>query len=120
MKITLKMIPDIYDHTQQFKSFKTIFDVLDTLNKILQQNIPSHFIHLCHVGAYDETTVVIYMHDQQLLHILKNHGELLLRDFNAAHYSFDKILFKVKPQNKSQRSMKKNITSNNSDDEIQI
>ncbi|MBP9743432.1 MAG: hypothetical protein KBD37_08740 [Burkholderiales bacterium] len=89
-------IREIYQNTTQFNGFKTIFAHLENLNSILRDNLPPHLIPLCHVGAFDSNTVVIYVNTQQLLHIIQGMSNILLRAFYLADYSFDNLLFKVR------------------------
>lgn len=99
-------IKEIYQNTSQFNGFRTIFTHLENLNHVLSDNLPPHLIPLCHVGAFDTHTVVIYVNNQQLLHIIQGMSNILLRAFYLADYSFDNLLFKVRVTN-SRRSYEK-------------
>ena len=76
--------------------FKQTFNNLNILNQILSAKLPDNLIPLCHVGAFDKTTVVIFVTNQQALHILKGFSNQLLQAFYTANFAFDNLLLKVR------------------------
>ena len=106
--VKFQQIDQIYHAANTLSGFKSTFDYLSNLNHILHKYLPEHLAPLCHVGAIDQTKhiVVVYVSDQQILHIIKNLSETLLHAFYAANCPFDKLLVKVTLTNSSSKMVR--------------
>ena len=102
-----KQIDQLYRSAHTLSGFKSTFDYLSSLNQILRKYLPEHLADLCHVGAIDPAKhiAVIYVSNQQILHIIKNMSETLLHAFYAANCPFDKLLVKVSLTNSSSKKI---------------
>lgn len=102
---TFLNITQIYQESSRLKPLQQIFVHLDSLNQILKDNLPKHLVAICHVGAFDDNTVVIYVNNQQALHIIQGMSNAILQSFYMANYSFDNLLIKVRISNDNKISM---------------
>ncbi|MDQ5921254.1 MAG: hypothetical protein QG673_1312 [Pseudomonadota bacterium] len=96
---TFLNITQIYQNASKLKPLQQIFIHLDSLNQILKNNLPKHLVAICHVGAFDDSTVVVYVNNQQALHILQSMSNAILQSFYMANYSFDNLLIRVRVSN---------------------
>jgi hypothetical protein len=104
MKTQFTQIDNIITTT----NFAEILNNLNKLNTALKQILPTKFIQFCHVGAYIDDTVFIYVDQQPLLYLLNNFLENILTTFNRLGYSFNKVSLKVRPfQEKDTKSTPK-------------
>lgn len=89
----------IYNASNKLSSLKNIFQLLDELNFILKQTIPQNLASICHIGAVDKNKnlVVLYVDEQEAIHILKNMCDHILQSFVAKGFSFDGVLIKTRP-----------------------
>jgi hypothetical protein len=102
MKITgFKNFEQIYQNTNNLNNYKSIFTILEKLNTILQNTVPDNIKPNCRVGAFDrkKSIVIVYLQNQECLHLIKGFGERILQNFNKENFSFDNILFKTRPNN---------------------
>lgn len=107
IKSPFQSIEQIYQSGQY--DFKHVFNSLNTLNKILAENLPDNLASCCHVGAIDKSTVVIFVTNQQALHILNGYSNKLLQVFYNANFSFENLLLKTRiSKNNSKISTKPN------------
>lgn len=89
----------IYDSSNKLSPLKNMFQLLDELNFILKQAIPQNLAKICHVGAVDKNKnlVVLYVDEQEAIHILKNMCDHILQSLVAKGFSFDGVLIKTRP-----------------------
>ena len=102
LKKSFSSIEQIYDSGKY--DFKNTFHQLDILNQILATMLPDNLIKYCHIGAFDAKTVVLFVDNQSVIHLLNNQSNNILQAFYNAHYNFDNLLIKLRPSNKSESS----------------
>ncbi len=104
-----KQIGQFYPSTLTLSNLRTTFESIANLNQILYKQLPEYLVPFCHVGAIDEAKniLVIFVNNQQVLHIIKNMSDTILHAFYIAHYSFDKILIRVSVSNSSTPKIKR-------------
>ena len=81
--------------------FKNIFQHLEVLNKILADTLPSNLVKFCRIGAFDKKTVVLFVNNQSVLHLLNNQTNNILKAFYNESYVFDNLLVKLRISNNS-------------------
>ncbi len=90
------------DDSNQKQIFRHIIkscNYLSELNKLLPSMLPNEcYINLCHFGAinYDTKTIVLFVNNQQIFHIIRNLSNHILKRLNDNHHEFDRILIKNK------------------------
>ena len=92
-------IEQIYDSGKY--DFKKTFYHLKILNNILSATLPDNLIQFCHIGAFDSKTVVLFVNNSSVLHLLNGQSNNLLQAFYNANYNFDNLLIKLRIINKS-------------------
>lgn len=99
-------ISDITNSSNPLGKVGDILAILDELNKILIPILPKHIAKLCHIGAIDtkKNLVVVFVHDQQVHHLVYNMAQAILQELNKHHFKFSSIIVKVGHyQNNSQQ-----------------
>ncbi len=99
LKTPFLSIEQIYNSGQY--DFKNIFQHLQILNNILTTTLPDNLIKFCHIGAFDKKTVVLFVTNQSVLHLLNSQTNHILNAFYNANYNFDNLLVKLRISNKS-------------------
>lgn len=90
-------VSEINDKSNPFGRVGNLLGIITELNKTLQLIIPQNLAKLCHIGAIDlnKSMVVIFVHDQQVYHLVYNIAQKILHGLNQQHFKFDNILIKV-------------------------
>ena len=99
-------IEDIYQNSSY--DFNRTFNQLHILNQILQSKLPDNLSKFCHVGAFDKTTVVIFVSNSQVIHLLNGLSNQILQAFYSANYSFDNLSIKIRIPTNQVRHIEKN------------
>lgn len=98
LKTPFLSIEQIYNSGQY--DFKNIFQHLQILNNILTTTLPDNLTKFCHIGAFDKKTVVLFVNNQSVLHLLNSQTNHILKAFYNANYNFDSLLVKLRISNK--------------------
>ncbi|MCX8514739.1 MAG: hypothetical protein ORN24_04150, partial [Burkholderiales bacterium] len=89
MKISyFKNFEQIYQTANELNTYKNIFTVLEKLNIILQQTVPVNIRPHCRVAAFDykKSLVVIYLQNQECIHLIKGLADNILHNFNKENF----------------------------------
>jgi hypothetical protein len=100
LKTPFLSIEQIYNSGKY--DFKNIFHHLQILNNILTTTLPDNLTKFCHIGAFDKKTVVLFVNNQSVVHLLNNQTNHILKAFYNANYNFDSLLVKIRISNKSE------------------
>jgi hypothetical protein len=92
-------IEQIYE--SRHYDFKQTFHHLQILNNILATQLPDNLIKFCHIGAFDKKTVVLFVNNQSVLHMLNGQTNRILQEFYNHNYNFDNLLIKLRITNKN-------------------
>lgn len=96
-------IEDIYQNSGY--NFNQTFNQLRILNQILQSKLPENLARFCHIGAFDKSTVVIFVSNSQVIHLLNGLSNQILQAFYSANYSFDNLSIKIRiPTNQARHT----------------
>ncbi len=90
-------VENIYQKSNKFNKLKSNFELLEQLNVILKQIIPTNLNNCCHIGAFDaeKNLIVLFVNEQPAYHILRNISSNILKDFAKNQFIFDSILIKT-------------------------
>jgi len=90
-------VSEISNRSNPLGKVGDLLALLGELNKVVQPILPKHIVKFCHIGAVDlpKNLVVVFVHDQQVHHLVYNMAQTILQELNKHHFKFDSILVKV-------------------------